>query len=823
MLVEIAVPTNVRKTFTYRLPGKVAERAQVGSRVIVPFRGRLLTGFIVALREATELADSEVKDVEKLVDETPVIAAEILQLASWMSDYYYAPLAECLRAALPAGSVAGAQKVFVITDAGLARLHESKSSTRIPSLKLQVLDLLAEEGSVSLTALKRQLSDRGVAAIRDLERGGLVSVSQDTPDTRLRARLQNAVKLAVDSKSLDQIIRNGDSTEGKNLTEQQRGVLNLLASRGDSIALAELVEEADVSASVVRTLERKGIVEVFARDVRRDPLAHIKDSDSKLVTLNSDQQLALDRILTALDQGKYATFLLHGVTGSGKTEIYMRAMHEAIQRGRSALMLVPEIALTPLFSRRLRGHFGKIVAILHSSLSDGERTDEWQRIRRGDARVVIGTRSAVMAPLQNLALIVVDEEHDSSYTQDETPRYNGRDAAVVRGLNSNAVVVLGSATPSVESFHNARSDKYGYIRLGTRFENRPLAHVELIDMREVFKRHGKQQTLSDELKVALTETLDRGEQAIILLNRRGFSSFLLCRSCGLAIRCPNCDVTLTYHRHNSSLLCHYCNFVSRVPEICPACDGHYIHYVGEGTEQLEDKLRAMFPDKGIARVDRDSTRRRGTLEHLLMEFAAGSLDILVGTQMLAKGHDFPNVTLVGVISVDVGLSLPDFRAAERTFQLLTQVAGRAGRGERPGRVLIQTYHPEHYALESAREQDYEGFYRHEFEFRRTMHYPPFSVLINILIRDKKYDLANQMGSDLGRALRDVAEDATVRILGPAPAAFAKLKGQYRFQILIKARSRRSARQALDNAMQSCREAGMNERAVTIEVDPINLM
>ncbi|HWC77587.1 MAG TPA: primosomal protein N', partial [Blastocatellia bacterium] len=438
------------------------------------------------------------------------------------------------------------------------------------------------------------------------------------------------------------------------------------------------------------------------------------------------------------------------------------------------------------------------------------------------ARVVIGTRSAVFAPLEDIGLIVVDEEHEASYKQEETPRYNGRDTAIMRALKANAVAVLGSATPSLESFHNARTNKYKYIHLANRYLNRPLAEVEAVDMREVFKRHGKQQTFSEELTTALAQTLARGEQAIVLLNRRGFSSFLLCRSCGEAVHCPNCDVTLTYHRHNESLLCHYCNYVRPVPPNCDVCSGKYIHYVGEGTEQLEAKLRTMFPDRRIERVDRDSTRRRGTLDHLLMQFAAGEIDLLVGTQMLAKGHDFPNVTTVGVVSVDTGLSLPDFRAAERTFQLLTQVAGRSGRGELPGRVIIQTYHPEHYAIVSARAQDYDAFYAREIEFRRTMHYPPFSVLVNILVRDKEYKRGVEISAELGRLLRSASRDS-MKVLGPAPAPLSRLKGEHRFQILLKARTRRSAREALDSAMDHFAAARLNTKSIFIEVDPVNLM
>ena len=640
-------------------------------------------------------------------------------------------------------------------------------------------------------------------------------VAERVGESRLRPKLQNAVRLSDRAF----VVSNGDAQ----LTPAQQRVVETLEEADEPFTFSDLLETAEVSASVVRTLEKRGLVEVFAREVRRDPLAHIEQQELELVILNDDQQRALDRIVTRLDERRYATFLLHGVTGSGKTEIYIRAMREATRRGQSALMLVPEIALTPVFSRRLRAIFGDAVAILHSSLSEGERTDEWRRIKDGEARVCIGTRSAVFAPLDNLGVIVVDEEHETSYKQDETPRYHGRDTAIMRALRADAVVVLGSATPSLESVHNATTGKYEYIRLDARYGNRALASVETVDMREVFKRHGKQVTFSDELKTAMTESFERGEQVMILLNRRGYSSFAMCRSCGDAIHCPNCDVTLTYHRYNQSLQCHYCNYIRPAPRVCPACDGQYIQYVGEGTEQLEAKLRELFPNKSVARIDRDTTRRRGSLEHLLMEFAAGTIDLVVGTQMIAKGHDFPNVTLVGVISVDAGLCLPDFRAAERTFQLLTQVAGRAGRGDRPGRVVIQTYHPEHYSLVCAKAQDYDEFYRREIEFRRSMHYPPFNALINICVHDKEFDRANNTATDLARELREAARDSMLRVLGPAPAPISRIKGEHRFQILIKTRSRARAREALDAAMNRMLARNANPRSISIEVDPVSLM
>jgi primosomal protein N' (replication factor Y) len=600
-------------------------------------------------------------------------------------------------------------------------------------------------------------------------------------------------------------------------------VLDYLALSSSPPSFSELVEELNISGSVVRTLEKRGMVEVFAREVRRDPLGHLMQSSAQDLTLTPQQSDALAQIMMPLEQGEYKTFLLHGVTGAGKTEIYLRAMRAALERGKTAMMLVPEISLTPMFSRRLVEQFGDAVAILHSSLSEGERLDEWQRVYQGQARLVIGTRSAVFAPLQNLGVVVVDEEHETSYKQDEAPRYNGRDCAIMRALKAKAVVILGSATPSIESYQNAQSGKYVYIRMAERIGKRPLAKVDIVDMREVFKRHGKMQIFSDELQQAMAEVKARDEQTIILLNRRGYSAFLICRSCGLSLRCRDCDVSLTYHRDVSRLICHYCNYQIGVPQHCPACNGQYIYYVGEGTEQLEAKVKELFPEANVARLDRDTTRRRGSYEKLINEFAAGVIDILIGTQMVAKGHDFPNVTLVGVVSVDAGLGMPDFRAAERTFQLLTQVAGRAGRGSMPGRVLIQSYHPEHYSLQYARTQDYEAFYQHEINFRRAMYYPPFSVLVNIIVRHKELARAQALSAELARQLRAFAQEKTIRILGPAAAPLARLKGEHRLQILIKARARARAREVLDLAMAHFDSSPQDLSAITIEVDPIDLM
>lgn len=624
-------------------------------------------------------------------------------------------------------------------------------------------------------------------------------------------------------------------TPSKPLTEDQIKILDLLTKNNNEMLFTDVLEQANVGASPLNTLANRGIVEIFIQDVDRDPLKDAKLPERDDFTLTTEQQTALDAITTAIgDNDKFKAFLLHGVTGSGKTEVYIRAMRHALDNGRSSMMLVPEIALTPVFSRRLRAVFDSEVAILHSNLSTGERYDEWRRIRRGDARIAIGTRSAVFAPLENIGLVIVDEEHDPSYRQHESPFYNARDVAVMRASLAGAVVVLGSATPAMESFFNAQNGKYTYLRLPDRIGGLGLATAELIDMRDVFKRFGKDVALSPELLDAIKETHEKGEQVIILLNRRGFSQFVLCRTCGETLKCPNCDITLTFHRGDNKLLCHYCNHRERSPKVCPHCQSEYLYFVGEGTENIADQLTKKFPAMRIARVDRDTMAHKGEIEDVLLKFAAGHLDMLVGTQMIAKGHDFPNVTLVGVISVDIGLGLPDLRSAERTFQLITQVAGRAGRGKQAGKVLIQTYYPEHYALRHAKQQDYEAFYAEEIKFRERLGYPPFYVLASILIKHRDHAYASKQANLLRRCLDNAARSIVsprlpnsstppLRILGPAPASLSRLKNEFRLQIILKGTTRRILRETLNIALLDAEHQGCDLRTINVEIDPVNLM
>ncbi|CAN5375181.1 primosomal protein N' [soil metagenome] len=638
---------------------------------------------------------------------------------------------------------------------------------------------------------------------------------------KVKPKRRKAVRLL---RNADIHVRDSEIQADPKLTDSQQRIVALLEANGGEMLFTDVLERADVGASPLNTLAKRGVVEIYIQDVMRDPLAGALFPERDDFTLTDEQQAALDQITNAVtDDGKFKAFLLHGVTGSGKTEVYIRAMRQALDAGRSAMMLVPEIALTPVFSRRLRTVFGSEVAILHSNLSAGERYDEWRRIRRGDARIAIGTRSAVFAPLENIGLIIVDEEHDSSYRQHESPFYNARDVGVMRAHLAGAIVVLGSATPAMESFYNAQTGKYTYLRLPERIGGRGLAVAELIDMRVVFKRAGRDVALSFELQTAIKETHERGEQVIILLNRRGFSQFVLCRTCGETLKCPNCDITLTFHRGDNKLLCHYCNHREKSPKVCPHCQSEYLYFVGEGTENIADQLTKKFPEMRIARVDRDTMAHKGELEDVLLKFASGGLDMLVGTQMIAKGHDFPNVTLVGVISVDIGLGLPDLRSAERTFQLITQVAGRAGRGKQAGKVLIQTYYPEHYALKYAKAQDYDGFYKEEIKFRQRLGYPPFFVLASILIKHRDLAYASKMANLLRRSL-DAANTAKhARVLGPAPASLSRLKNEYRLQIILKGVSRRSLRETLDIAVADAEQHGCDLRTINVEIDPVNLM
>ncbi len=814
--VEVALPLPPRQTFTYKLGAGQSARINLGSRVMVPFGNRVLTGYAVALHAELEPAlgidVTAVKYVSEVLDETPLVNDEILTLTKWTAEYYAASWGEMLKASLPAGVNVTVVQFARISEAGRDHLLRTKS---LRSVRDQILKRLSVADEIAGSELEKEFGKSGARrSLRELGRLEYITLRDHALAEKVKAKRRKAVRL----------LEAGDSENGeKPITEAQQRVLDKLIESDGEMIFTDLLERAAVGASSITTLAKRGRLEVYTTEVRRDPMANTPDLQASEIVLNAEQSSVLSEIEKGLATDEYKAFLLHGITGSGKTEVYIRAMRLALDTNRSSLMLVPEIALTPVFSRRLRWVFGAEVAILHSNLSQGERFDEWRRIRSGDARVVIGTRSAVFAPLENLGLIIVDEEHDTSYRQNESPFYSARDVAVMRANLAGAVAVLGSATPSLESYHNAKSGKYQYLQLENRIGNRPLAAAELIDMRDVFKKAGKDVVLSPQLIAAIEETHAKGEQSIILLNRRGFSQFVLCRTCGERLRCKNCDITLTYHRQDGKLVCHYCGFTASTPKHCPFCESEFLYFIGQGTEQIEDILVKRFPKLRIARIDRDTMSKRGQMAKTLNAFDAGEIDMLVGTQMLAKGHDFHNVTLVGVISVDIGLGLPDFRSAERTFQILTQVAGRAGRGQLPGRVMIQTYYPEHYALRHASGQDYQGFYKEEIRFRSQLSYPPFVVLASILVKHQDEESAARNANLVRNSLDAANDDKACRILGPAPASISRLKNEYRVQILVKSTSRRRLREVIEIGLHLAEENGAEMRHIYTEIDPVNLM
>ena len=612
--------------------------------------------------------------------------------------------------------------------------------------------------------------------------------------------------------------------EAPGVTPRQREILALLAGAPAGLPVG-ILKERGATADLVRRLSTKGLVAIQEERHERDPFEtslSLGISRDEERVLTGEQEAACVTLRGLIETGSFRVALLHGVTGSGKTEIYLRLAEYARDAGRQTLLLVPEIALTPSVSSLFRSTFGPRVAIQHSGLSNGERHDQWQRIRTGEIDVVVGTRSAVFAPLSNPGLIIVDEEHDGSYKQEESPRYHGRDVAIVRGQAAGALVLLGSATPSMESYQNAVSGKYVHLALERRVLDRPLAAVRLVNMREEYADAGPDVVISRALADGITQRLERREQVLVLLNRRGYSTAVLCRQCGDYFDCPNCSLSLTVHRQRGRwrARCHYCNYAVEVPTSCRKCAAPYLEQTGFGTEKVEEHLRERFPEARISRVDRDSVRAKGALTARLAEFAAGDVDIMVGTQMIAKGHDFPRVTLVGVISADVGLGLADFRAAERTFQLLTQVAGRAGRGERAGEAIVQTLFPEHYSIEAARKQDYPAFFEKELEYRRGMRYPPAVALVNAVVRGRGFDEAMQLARDIVCRLAPHAERAKFLILGPAPAPLGRLRGEHRVQFFLKGTRRADMRAALRDVLAAMPDV---RRRTTVDVDPLTVL
>jgi len=806
---DVAVPVPLDATFTYRIPENSPEPV-IGGRVIVPFREQRLCGIV------TELHDREPKfttrRLSQVLDSTPALTQELMQLGRWIAQYYIAPVGEVFRAMLPLSAEFRRVLGYRITDKGIDALHaastsgsslRSRKEPEHQMLEYAVLNRLAD-GEIVREATLRSTSGASRAVLQTLVRKKWIA-REDLSDVRDASR-------TVQIATLKQV-------EGK-LNANQQSIVDYLRQQEDQRAPVEALRELAIPRTTLQTLVRRGIVEL-SEEAASFHMSGLKPRKLEFI-FTPAQKAALETITNSVDQRKFLPMLLHGVTGSGKTAVYLSAMQSVLAKGRSAILLVPEIGLTPAMAADLHQIFGDEVAILHSALSDDERAEQWKRIRSGESHIVVGTRSAVFAPVFDLALIVVDEEHDHSYKQEEMPRYHARDVAVMRAKMCSAAVVLGSATPSLETYHNGVRGKYRLLELPERIEKRPLPKVEILDMREEFHRTKKDEVLSRKLVEEIGERLSRHEQVMVLLNRRGYSAFVLCRGCGESVHCKNCAISMTYHKREHRLVCHYCGYTRPAPKTCPKCGSEFVQYLGTGSEKLEHLLHGMFPQARIARLDRDTVRGRDDFERILSALHAGEIDLLVGTQMIAKGHDVANVTLVGVVASDAALSFPDFRAAERTFQLLTQVAGRAGRGDMPGKVVLQTFFPDHYAIQLAAAHDYRGFYEKEIRFRSWMHYPPFNAVSNVLVRSPKLEEALAWSGVLGKWFASTRLEG-VRVMGPAAAVIVRLKTEYRYHFLLKSASRERMNDVLRAMLEHADTQKIPRNHVVVDVDALSLI
>jgi len=832
---EVALPVPLRSTFTYVLPASLDAKLEgqplVGHRVVVPFRRRAMIGVVLVesaklptiARGASSSAASPaaggsaaaaapaIREIAEVMDPLPALPAKLIELGEWISRYYLAPIGETFRGMLPPEVEVRHERGYSLTDAGRAYLDTLSQKLTLADAERAEAELLRRFDTAQAADAASESRARRRKRVDEVAAEGLVRRGYLAARDVLRHRETRKQKIVAWRPE------GGERPFG----QPEKRVREVLRDAGVPLPLEMLLEKAAVTPLVVKRLESAGMVLTWEEPIVAGEDPWDTDFTPPANVLNAEQNAALADIWRWLVAGKFAAGLLHGVTGSGKTEVYLGAVEATLSRGKSAIVLVPEIALTLWVGRLVRARFGEHVAVLHSGLQDTERSREWWRVRNGEARIVVGTRSAIFAPLENLGLIIVDEEQESSYKQEETPRYHGRDTAVYRARLEGAVALLGSATPSLETYHNALGGKYQLLQLTSRVENRPLAAVRIVDLREEFRRQHRATPVSESLRAAIALRLEEKTQAMVLINRRGYSWSLMCRGCGALVQCENCSIALTYHKSRQRLECHYCGYSIRPPKQCPKCNSEYMYYVGDGAERVEEYLREQFPAARIARLDRDTVRTKREYQQVLGAFAKGEIDILVGTQMVAKGHDFQRVTLVGVVAADLALGRPDFRAAEKTFQLLTQVAGRAGRGELSGEVLVETYYPEHYAIQYAAQQDYISFYEKEAQFRRLLHYPPFTALASVLVRDRKVENAIRWSRALAAYFAPF-EERGVKILGPAAAPLARLRRDYRFQFVLKSPHRAILGKALAGALDFCAAKQFPETAVIVDVDPISL-
>lgn len=770
--VIVDIPSkSVDFTFDYIIPIRLQSMIQIGMRVIVPFGPRTIQGYVMKITDQPDsnIDINKLKEIKEIQDIKPELTEELIQFTEWYNNYFVTKRISMLEVMLPSAIKAKYTKVFSIED-----------TNALPET------LAGKFDSSGHYAFKAAQQNDDLTQIAPLLKQGIVSevtlLSQNVNKKKQRAIC------VVEGFNYDSVLNSLEKSK------KQYELYAFLLDEQHRIVLLKDIEAMGYSKSSVDTLIRKGFVEKYDAVVERDPFeTRVFEQDVKQ-HLTSDQQRAFEAISEKIHAHEQCTYLLHGVTGSGKTEVYLQTIEEVLNLNRQAMMLVPEIALTPQMVLRFKRRFGDEVAVLHSGLSKGERYDEWQKIRDGKARVSVGARSSVFAPFKNLGMIIIDEEHESSYKQEDYPRYHARDIAQWRSEYHQCPLILGSATPSLESFARAEKGVYELLSLPNRINQQALPEVEIVDMREELNS-GNRSMFSNQLRDAIQQRLDNQEQIVLFLNRRGYASFMLCRDCGHVPQCPNCDISLTYHKSTDQLKCHYCGHQEVPPNQCPNCESEHIRQMGTGTQRVEELLQEAFQEARIIRMDVDTTSRKGAHEKLLNDFGSGKGDILLGTQMIAKGLDFPNITLVGVLNADTMLNLPDFRASERTYQLLTQVAGRAGRHEKEGQVLIQTYNPDHYAIKDVQENDYTAFFQKEMNYRKIGKYPPYFFLINFTIAHKEMKKVMEASKHIHKILLQHLTDKAL-VLGPSPAALSRINNEYRFQILVKYKREPALHEAL---------------------------
>jgi len=811
--VNVAVPLPIRKSFCYEVPEEWKSFITPGKRVLVPFGKRFLAGYVLELvsRPPTE---KKILPIQRIFEDEFSLSGKYLEFLDWVSRYYIQPIGEVIKTALPAGIQVKSQVIYELTDKGRESLKTYPRGSRFRKI---LLSLKRRQGKGPLSPLLGKNSSPPFAeVISKMMTENLIVQEGDTFEQRVKEKTLTCLRYVEPKEEIT-------------LTTRQKEALDIICEAGE-LTVSEFKAKFKGSNSILLKLIDFKLIETFQKDTFRQPSWEgIEDwIDGPPALLTEDQKRALTEISGSLSVGKFTPFLLHGVTGSGKTEVYLRAIEEAVSQGRQAILLVPEIALTAQSVAYFQYRIAFPMAILHSGLSPGERYDEWRRVKRGLVKLVIGARSAIFAPLDSLGLIIVDEEHDPSYKQEEKLRYQARDLSLVRGKMENAVVVLGSATPSMESYHNAMEKKFHYLSLPRRIDDRPLPEVQIVDMRQEKGEEKERPIFSRVLEEALRQNTERGEQALLFLNRRGFSSFSLCRDCGYVYQCPNCSVSLNYHLTDKSFHCHYCDFSLPALERCPKCSSRRLQLFGIGTQRLEEEIKKKLPQIPVGRMDRDTMTRNSLYQKILGQVRRGELNLLIGTQMITKGHDLPRVTLVGVLAADLSLNIPDFRAGERTFQLLTQVAGRSGRGSLPGKVIIQTYNPQHYSIQMAQTQDFGPFYQQEAQFRKAMDYPPFSRLVNLRIEGNAESRVKQQAEDLGktatRLLKDKRYSGQIEALGPASAPLSRLKGKHRCQMLLKGKKWHLLHELTERILEKMeKDHPLSGVKLTVDVDPVNML